>query len=129
MSLGTKPAHIARATLQAIALQINDVLEAIEADLGIQLNSLSVDGGAAANDFLLQLMADLLNRNIIRPHATEMTLLGVAKLAARAAGLGSELSAVDQGKESADEFRPALDASKREQILSSWKIALEELTA
>src|SRR3546814_12843781 len=71
MTLGTQPAHIARATLEAIALQIGDVLDAMEADLGLRLADLSIDGGAARSDFLAQLLADLTGRVVVRPAIAE----------------------------------------------------------
>src|SRR6188508_571811 len=86
MTRGTTRAHIARASLEAIALQVMDVLKAMEADSGIKLKELRVDGGASANDLLMQLQADLLNVPVVRPKVAETTALGAAYLAGLAVG-------------------------------------------
>src|SRR5262249_42441153 len=84
---GTTKAHIARAPLEAIALQNVDRVQAMQADAGRAVSSLRVDGGAAANDLLMQIQADLLGLQIFRPEMVESTALGAAKLAARGVGL------------------------------------------
>jgi glycerol kinase len=120
MSLSTRPAHLARATLEAIALQIGDVLDAIEADLGVRLPELSIDGGAARNPLLVQILADLLGRGIARPRITEASALGAARLAAEAIGLvaGPAASAA------AERFAPELDGDRREAIRTQWHAAV-----
>lgn len=116
MTLGTRPAHVARATLEAIALQIGDVLDAIAADLGIDLPELSIDGGAARNALLAQLLADLTGRAIVRPEIAEASALGVARMAAQALGLADAAAPA-----AADRFEPKLVASARDAILSNWR--------
>ena len=124
MTLGTRPAHVARATLEAIALQIGDVLDAIAADLGIDLPELSIDGGAARNALLAQLLADLTGRAIVRPEIAEASALGVARMAAYALGLA------DTGTPAAaDRFEPQLAADKRAAIRSDWREMLAEVVA
>ena len=86
LTRGTTRAHVARAALEGIALQVMDVLKAMEADAGIRLKELRVDGGAAANNLLMQLQADLLNVPVVRPNVTETTALGAAYLAGLAVG-------------------------------------------
>ena len=83
---GTTRAHLARAALEAIALQIVDLVAAMEADSGRRLSALRVDGGASANDLLMQTQADLLDAEVVRPASVEVTALGAARLAGRAIG-------------------------------------------
>jgi glycerol kinase len=120
ITLATRAAHIARATLEAIALQIGDVLAAIEADLGRPFPALSVDGGAARNPLLAQLLADLLDRHIVRPHIAEASALGVARLAAEALGLSRR----DAMPAPTDDFDPGLSAARREAIQQQWRSAI-----
>ncbi len=124
MTLATRPAHIARATLEAIALQIGDVLDAIEADLGIKLSELSIDGGAARNPLLAQLLADLLGRSIVRPAIAEASALGVARLAAQALGIAEPGTGVV-----ADRFEPAIPATQRAAIIDNWRRAVADVIA
>jgi glycerol kinase len=119
LDLGTTPAHLARAALEAIALQIHDVFMAMEADLHATLPELNVDGGASRNDVLMQLLADLIDRPVRRTDAAEVSALGAARLAAR--GLGFDLAASDgEGRV----FTPAMPAVVREEILARWREAL-----
>lgn len=120
LSLATEPAHIARATLEAIALQIGDVLAALEADLGAALTDLSVDGGAARNDLLMQLLADLTDRGIVRPEITEASALGAARLAREALGIAE---AAD-GSVQTERFAPAMAADRRALVLRRWREAV-----
>lgn len=124
MTLATRPAHVARATLEAIALQIGDVLDAIAADLGIDLPELSIDGGAARNPLLAQLLADLTGRNIVRPEIAEASALGVARMAAEAlnlAGTGAQTAT--------DRFEPALAADARDAIRRNWRETVADIVA
>ena len=115
---GTTKAHLARAALEAIALQNVDLLRAMQADAGRAVNNLRVDGGAAANDLLMQIQSDLLGMQIFRPEMVESTALGAAKLAARAIGLPR----TDRTGETARVrlFNPTLDAATREEMLARW---------
>jgi glycerol kinase len=120
MSLGTRPAHVARATLEAIALEIGDVVAAIEADLGTVIPELSVDGGGARNPLLMQMLADLLDKRIVRPRVTEASALGVARLAREALGLARH----EGGSVEADRFEPLLAAEQRDSIRRNWNTAV-----
>jgi glycerol kinase len=115
---GTTRAHLARAALEAIALQNVDLVTAMQADGGRPINNLRVDGGAAANDLLMQIQADLLGVQIFRPEMVESTALGAAKLAA----LGVGLPPVDKGAETARirVFTPTMSAEVRDAHLSRW---------
>lgn len=123
MTLRTKPAHLARATLQAIALQIEDVLAAMEADLDTTLGEISVDGGAAASDLLLQTIADVTDRPVRRPAVTEMTAIGVARMAA-VPGATSQNAGIVGG----DLFNPDMAADSRDALLEAWSAALARAT-
>jgi glycerol kinase len=121
---GTTRAHLARATLEAIALQNVDLVKAMQADAGRTINGLRVDGGAATNDLLLQIQADLLGAQIFRPEMVESTALGAAKLAARGVGL----PAADPGTETARVrvFNPTMDPSGRDALLERWQAAVSK---
>ncbi len=119
---GTTRAHIARAALEAIALQNVDLVAAMQADAGRAVNNLRVDGGASANDLLMQIQADLLGVQIFRPEMVESTALGAAKLAA----LGVGLPPVDKGGETVRMriFAPTMSAGARAQHLARWGSAV-----
>jgi len=122
LTRGTTKAHIARAALEAIALQNVDLLTAMQADAGIAINHLRVDGGASANDLLMQIEADLLGLQIFRPEMVESTALGAAKLAA----LGVGLPPAEKGGETARMrmFTPNMPEARRDAMLESWAAAL-----
>jgi glycerol kinase len=124
MTLGTRAAHVARATLEAIALQIGDVLDAIEADLGAAMPALSIDGGAARNPLLAQLLADLLGHSIVRPAIAEASALGVARLAAEALGI-----ATAQPGAAAEQIEPAMPPEQRNAIRARWRRAVSAVIA
>jgi glycerol kinase len=119
---GTTRAHIARAALEAIALQNVDLVTAMQADAGRAINNLRVDGGASANDLLMQIQADLLGVQIFRPEMLESTALGAAKLAA----LGIGLAPADKGGETARIriFNPTMPAETRTELLGRWAAAV-----
>lgn len=124
MTLATRPAHVARATLEAIALQISDVLDAIAADLGLDLPELSIDGGAARNSLLAQLLADLTGRAIARPEIAEASALGAARMAAQALGLAGTGAAI-----AADRFEPRLAPGARDAIRNNWRESVADVVA
>ena len=124
LTRGTTRAHIARAALEAIALQNVDLVNAMQEDAGRTINSLRVDGGAAANDLLMQLEADLLGVQIFRPEMVESTALGAAKLAA----LGIGLPPAEAGRETARMrlFSPSMPAAVRDDLLARWATAVDK---
>jgi glycerol kinase len=125
LTRGSSRAHIVRATLEAMAYQTRDVIEAVEGDSGIQLSELRVDGGAAANDLLLQIQADILGRDVVRPEVLETTALGAAYLAGLAVGFWENpADAADNWREDA-RFRPRMNADRREELYEGWKRAVE----
>ncbi len=119
---GTTRAHLARAALEAIALQNVDLVTAMQADAGLPINNLRVDGGAAANDLLMEIQADLLGVQIFRPEMVESTALGAAKLAA----LGVGLPPVDAAGETVRMrvFNPSMSAAARSAHLARWAEAV-----
>ena len=124
LTRGTGRAHIVRAALESIAYQSADVIAAMASDAGTPPAILRVDGGASANNFLMQFQSDILGVRVIRPRVIETTGMGAAMLAGRATGLWTDtdlnsLQAVDR------EFDPAMDAAQREHLLTQWKRAVE----
>ena len=117
-------ARVVRATLEAIAYQPRDVVECVRADSGIPLDVLRVDGGAAANDFLMQFQADVLGTAVERPALLEVTAFGAAALAARAVGFWEDPHALAAGGE-LTRFEPRLDVGRREALYAGWRRAVE----
>jgi glycerol kinase len=122
---GTTLAHLARATLEAIAYQVADVLEAMAADAGGPVTQLRVDGGAAANDLLLQLQADVLGVPVERPVVAETTALGAAYLAGLAVGYWRDLGDFASNWALDRRFEPAMSPDRRETMLRGWRRAVE----
>ena len=118
-------AHIVRATLEAICYQTRDVLEAMEADSGIKLASLKVDGGATVNDFLMQLQADVLGVEVVRPTVHETTALGAAYAAGLATGLWAGFDELRANWGVDRVFKPQWDEARREETYAGWKRAVE----
>jgi len=124
---GTNRAHIARATLEGIAHQVADVVEAMSADAGRDLAGLRVDGGAAANDLLLQMQADLLGSHVRRPTVLETTACGAAFLAGLATGYYESVDDITHRWREDGAFQPRLDAGPREADRARWRAAVERL--
>ncbi|MCC7044987.1 MAG: glycerol kinase GlpK [Acidobacteria bacterium] len=122
---GTNVGHIARAALESIAFQVNDILEAIHADSGITLKELRVDGGAATNDMLMQFQADLLGVPVLRPAVTETTALGAAYLAGLAVGFWSSIDEVARQWRTDRRFDPAMSRADAHARRDRWREALE----
>jgi glycerol kinase len=129
LTRGTGANHIIRAALESIAYQTLDVLDAMQADSGIQLASLRVDGGAVANDFLMQYQADILNTEVLRPRVTEVTALGAAYLAGLAVGYWDSLDEVANKAVIERSFNPCADDGKRQQRYKGWKRAVKSAQA
>ena len=125
LTRGVSANHIIRATLESIAYQTRDVLDAMQADSGIKLSALRVDGGAVANDFLMQFQSDVLDTTVNRPQVTEVTALGAAYLAGLAVGFWDNLDEV-AGKSVLDRsFEPHQDEEKRQRRYRGWKRAVK----
>ncbi|MGL6025947.1 MAG: glycerol kinase GlpK [Vibrio sp.] len=125
LTRGVNSNHIIRATLESIAYQTRDVLDAMQADSGIKLSALRVDGGAVANNFLMQFQADVLDTEVHRPKVTEVTALGAAYLAGLAVGFWDNLDEL-QGKAEIDRsFISHHDEEKRQRRYRGWKRAVK----
>ncbi len=122
---GTTAAHLARATLEAIALQTADVLDAMNSDSGIPLRELRVDGGASTNDLLMQIQANVAGIPVVRSAVSETTALGAAYLAGLATGFWQSGSAIDTQWRAERVFTPSMDESRREAMLTQWRRAVE----
>ena len=125
LTRGSTAGHIARATLEGIALQVVDLLRAMEQDSGLQLSQVRVDGGAAASDLLMQIQADLLSRVVQRPRVLETTALGAAFMAGLTAGVYSDLQDLTRYWTLDQEFQPSLPEADRLQQLKRWHKAVE----
>jgi glycerol kinase len=121
---GTTAAHFARAALEAIAFQVADVLELMQKDSAIAMSELRVDGGAAANDLLMQFQADILGVAVVRPNVTETTALGAAYLAGLAIGYWKSTDDVKANWKVDRKFEPAMAAKDRDHRRSRWAEAL-----
>jgi glycerol kinase len=123
LTRGTTKAHLTRATLESIAYQTRDVLTAMQQDSGIKLKSLRVDGGACANNFLMQFQSDILGTPVDRPKVTETTALGAAYLAGLAVGYYKKPNIVKQWKID-QQFKPVMKAADKEKLYAGWKKAV-----
>lgn len=121
---GTTGAHIARAALESIAYQTMDVLKAMETDSGIAIKELRVDGGATANNLLMQFQSDLLGTKVIRPTIIETTALGAAYLAGLAVGYWSDIDEIMQQWQADQSFQPSMPQKEVEQLANGWKKAM-----
>ena len=120
----TGKAHLAKATLESLAYQTKDILKAMEDDSGIQLKSLRVDGGACANNHLMQFQADILDTEVHRPEIIESTAMGAAFLAGIQVGLWKQED-VDQNRPMNRIFKPTFDRVKRKRLYGKWQKAVE----
>ena len=121
---GTTSAHIARAALESIAFQTMDVVNAMQADSGITVKELRVDGGATSNNFLMQFQSDILNTKVIRPKITETTAMGAAYLAGLAVGFWNSMEEIQSQWQVDTVFESVIDDSKRKEAAANWKRAI-----
>ncbi|HOC05954.1 MAG TPA: glycerol kinase GlpK [Bacillota bacterium] len=124
LTRGAKAEHIIRATLESIAYQTRDVLEAMEEDSGIELTALNVDGGAVANNFLMQFQADILNVPVERPRVIETTALGAAYLAGLAVGYWQSKEDIAANWMTDRRFEPQMPGEQRARLYAGWKKAV-----
>jgi len=125
LTRGASRAHIARAALEGIALQATDVLEAMQADSGLPLSQLRVDGGAAANNMLMQIQADVLGIEVVRPKNAEATVLGAAYLAGLAVGYWPAKESIASQWQIDRVFKPTIEPEARQRVRATWSRALE----
>ena len=124
LTRGSIDAHMARASLESIAYQTYDVLKAMEADSGIRIKELRVDGGATVNNQLMQFQSDILNCKVVRPKVTETTALGAAYLAGLAVGFWKNLNEIQQQWQVENTFSPAMESQKRTILINGWQRAV-----
>jgi len=125
LTRGSTHAHIARAALESIAYQTYDVLKAMEADSGISIAELRVDGGATVNNLLMQFQSDILNTKVVRPKITETTALGAAYLAGIAVGYWQNIDEIKKQWQSDKEFLPEMNHEKRNELVKGWQQAVK----
>jgi glycerol kinase len=129
MTRGTTNSHIARATLESIAYQTNDVLKAMQADSGIDIKELRVDGGATANNLLMQFQSDILQVPVVRPKVYETTALGAAYLAGLAVGYWKSVDDIQEQWQVDKKFIPAMAPEKTKELLKGWNRAVKATIA
>jgi len=125
LTRGAKKEHLVRATLESLAYQTNDVLKAMEEDSGITLKALKVDGGACANNFLMQFQADVLGVQVDRPQVIETTALGAAYLAGLAVGYWKDKEDIKKNWTISRSFMPNMDENRRKELLKGWREAVK----
>lgn len=129
LTRGSSNAHIARAALDSIAYQTLDVLKAMEADSGIRIKELRVDGGATVNNQLMQFQSDILDCNVIRPKITETTALGAAYLAGLAVGFWKSVDEISALWQVENRFTPVLEEASRNELVHGWQRAVKAAIA
>jgi glycerol kinase len=122
---GATKEHLVRATLESLAYQSLDVIKAMEADAGLSIKSIRVDGGAAANNFLMQFQADILNTDVIRPKVIESTALGAVYLAGLAVGFYLDKQDIEKNMAQDRVFKAAMREEERGKLVSGWKEAVK----
>ena len=125
LTRGSSAGHVARAALESMAFQSYDLLQAMEADSGIELKELRVDGGAAANDLLMEFQAGLLGVTVVRPEVTETTALGAAYLAGLAVGFWKNQQGIARHWHADKKFKPNMKSADRQEWLKGWNKALD----
>jgi glycerol kinase len=125
LTRGSSQSHIARAALDSIAYQTYDVLKAMEADAGISIAELRVDGGATVNNQLMQFQSDVLQTKVIRPRITETTALGAAYLAGLAVGYWKNIGEIQEQWQADKTFSPSMDAAKKAELVQGWQRAVK----
>ena len=127
LSRGTSTGHIARAALEGIAFQVNDVIRCMSSDANMPLRELRVDGGASQNNLLMQMQSNLLQAQVIRPTITETTALGAAYLAGLAVNVWKDKTSIKKHWKAARSFSPNMNKSTRMNLLNEWKESVENL--
>lgn len=120
LTRGTSRAHLVRATVESLAYQARDVIQAMEQDAKVRLNTLKVDGGASANNFLMQFQANLLDSRVVRPSCIETTALGAAYLAGLSTGFWNDAGQIEKNWKEERSFLPDMREEERERLLRGW---------
>ncbi len=127
LTRGATRAHVARATLEAIAYQTREVVEVMQRDMGIRIKQLQVDGGAVRNDFLMQFQADLLGIPVVRPKVIETTALGAAFLAGLASGFWKDKKSLAKTRKKDKTFWPKMPKAQADRLYEGWKQAVKRV--
>ena len=125
LTRGANRAHIARACLESIAFQMTDLLEAMNADSGIKLSSLRVDGGASVSNIMMQIQSDMIRTPVDRPKMVETTALGAAFLAGLAVGFWKDEAELSSLREVDRIFTPEMSVENRDKLYAGWKKAVK----
>lgn len=125
LTQGVTENHFVRATLESLAYQTKDILDAMSSDSGIELKELNVDGGASVNNFLMQFQSDILNESVIRPEFVETTAAGAAFLAGLATGFWTNEDLLSKRKID-KEFKPRMNEAERNELYKGWKLAVKQ---
>jgi glycerol kinase len=125
LTRGVSKDHFVRATVESLAYQTNDLIGAMREDSGLAITSLKVDGGASANNFLMQFQSDISDVKIERPKCVETTALGAAYLAGLAVGYWKDLDDVRTNWQMEREFTPSVSPEKRAKLLKGWRRAVK----
>ncbi|MCX7884528.1 MAG: FGGY-family carbohydrate kinase, partial [Caloramator sp.] len=125
LTRGAKREHFVRATLESLAYQTMDVLKSMEEDSNIKLCELNVDGGATANNFLMQFQSDILSVPVNRPRIIETTVLGAAYLAGLAVGFWKDKEDILRNKKISRSFKPSMDEAYKNKLIKGWKRAVK----
>ena len=126
---GSSNAHIARAAVESIAFQSMDLMQSMQADAGLPIKEVRVDGGATVNNQLMQFQADIINTNVVRPKITETTALGAAYLAGLAVGFWKDINELQQYWQKDKDFSPSMKDEKRKDLQKNWKKAVRAAQA
>ena len=129
LTRGSAKEHLIRATVESLAYQTADVLRSMEKDSGLKIRHLKVDGGASANNFLMQFQSDILDAEVIRPQCVETTAMGAAFLAGLAVGYWADVEDVKKSWALGHTFSPKMPQAEREALLAGWKRAVKAAIA
>jgi glycerol kinase len=127
LTRGSGRNHIIRATLESLAYQTYDVLDAMTKDADTELTALKVDGGACANNFLMQFQSDIINTAVRRPKCIETTALGAAYLAGLAVGYWENIDEIRKNQQIDRDFEPKMNDEKREELINGWKETVQRI--
>ncbi|MBP3901445.1 MAG: glycerol kinase GlpK [Blautia sp.] len=127
LTRGAKKEHFVRATVESLAFQVYDVIDAMQKDVDLKLQKLRVDGGASANNFLMQFQADILDGDVIRPSCIETTALGAAYLAGLATGFWKNAEEIEMNRHIERTFSPSIGTDRRESLLKGWHKAVKRV--
>lgn len=129
LTRGSSDAHIARAAVESIAFQSMDLMQSMQADAGLPIREVRVDGGATVNNQMMQFQADIINTNVVKPKVTETTALGAAYLAGLATGFWKDISELQQYWQKNRDFAPSMPEEKRKDLQKNWKKAVKAAQA